>query len=135
MSGIVGYRGETGGVSIVLDCLERLEYRGYDSAGVGAVRPGIAVVAIATTSRVTENAWSNIEEGKAREGLAIAIVDDRDEDAERHADSVRRVPTTHDWVQPLLVALPLQLLAYCVGMLRGCDVDQRRNLAKSVTVE
>jgi glucosamine--fructose-6-phosphate aminotransferase (isomerizing) len=78
---------------------------------------------------------SNIEEVKARSGIVIAVTDHHDPDLEQKADQVLLVPSTHDLLSPLLTVLPLQLLAYHIALLRGCDVDQPRNLAKSVTVE
>jgi len=78
---------------------------------------------------------SNVEEIKAREGIVIAVATEGDEEIGAKADLVIPVPSSLEWLQPLLVALPLQLLAYHLGVLRGCDVDQPRNLAKSVTVE
>jgi glucosamine--fructose-6-phosphate aminotransferase (isomerizing) len=78
---------------------------------------------------------SNIEEVKARDGLVIAVATEGDDEIASKADALIAVPPSLEWLQPLLVALPLQLLAYHLGVLRGCDVDQPRNLAKSVTVE
>ena len=102
---------------------------------IALIKSGLPVLAIATSSPVVDKVWSNVEEVKARGGLAIAVVDEDDLEAEERADAVLRVPVADYRVQPLLVALPLQLLAYHIGTLRGCDVDQPRNLAKSVTVE
>ena len=102
---------------------------------IALIKSGLPVLAIATSSPVVDKVWSNVEEVKARGGLAIAVVDEDDLEAEERADTVLRVPVADYRVQPLLVALPLQLLAYHIGTLRGCDVDQPRNLAKSVTVE
>ena len=78
---------------------------------------------------------SNIEEVKARGGVVVAVATAGDDDIEEKADVVIPVPPTLDWTQSLLVAPALQLFAYHLGVLRGCDVDQPRNLAKSVTVE
>ena len=78
---------------------------------------------------------SNIEEVKARSGIVIALTDEPDKDLEDKADSVIVVPKTHELLSPLLMVLPLQLLAYHIALVRGCDVDMPRNLAKSVTVE
>ena len=78
---------------------------------------------------------SNIEEIKARDGIVIAIATEGDEEIAAKADLVISVPPCPEWLQPLLIAVPLQLLAYHLGVLRGSDVDQPRNLAKSVTVE
>jgi glucosamine--fructose-6-phosphate aminotransferase (isomerizing) len=78
---------------------------------------------------------SNIEEVKARGGQVIAVANGGDAEVEAKADFVLRVPPTHEYLSPFLTIIPLQLLAYHVACLRGCDVDQPRNLAKSVTVE
>jgi len=93
------------------------------------------VVAIAPIGPSYEKMSSNIEEVKARDGIVIAVATEGDEEMEAKTDIVMPIPAVPDWIQPLLVALPLQLLAYHLGVLRGCDVDQPRNLAKSVTVE
>jgi glucosamine--fructose-6-phosphate aminotransferase (isomerizing) len=93
------------------------------------------VVAIAPQGATYEKMMSSIEEVKARDAIVIAIVTAGDDEIETKADVVIPIPATLEWVQPLLVALPLQLLAYHLGVLRGADVDQPRNLAKSVTVE
>jgi glucosamine--fructose-6-phosphate aminotransferase (isomerizing) len=93
------------------------------------------VVAIAPRDHVFEKMLSNIEEVKARSGIVIALTDEPDKDLEDKADSVIVVPRTHELLSPLLMVLPLQLLAYHIALLLGCDVDQPRNLAKSVTVE
>jgi glucosamine--fructose-6-phosphate aminotransferase (isomerizing) len=78
---------------------------------------------------------SNIQEVKARGASVIAVVTEGDVDAARLADHVIEVPETPELLSPVVVTVPLQLLAYHVAVLRGCDVDQPRNLAKSVTVE
>ncbi|MBL8819668.1 MAG: glutamine--fructose-6-phosphate transaminase (isomerizing) [Planctomyces sp.] len=78
---------------------------------------------------------SNMEEIKARKGPVIAIACEGDRDVARVADEVIYVPDVEDYLQPLVCAIPLQLLAYHVALLRGCNVDRPRNLAKSVTVE
>jgi glucosamine--fructose-6-phosphate aminotransferase (isomerizing) len=93
------------------------------------------VVALMPRDRVYDKMLSNVEEVKARSGIVIALTDTADADLERRADAVIVVPRTHELLAPLLMALPLQLLAYHIALLRGCDVDQPRNLAKSVTVE
>ncbi|MBI2468602.1 MAG: glutamine--fructose-6-phosphate transaminase (isomerizing), partial [Candidatus Rokubacteria bacterium] len=93
------------------------------------------VVALAPSGPTYEKMASNIEEVKAREGIVIAVATEGDVDIAAKADVVIPVPPALHWVHPLLVAVPLQLLAYHLGVLRGCDVDQPRNLAKSVTVE
>jgi glucosamine--fructose-6-phosphate aminotransferase (isomerizing) len=78
---------------------------------------------------------SNIEEVKARSGIVVAVTDRENTDLANRVDAVIHVPETHELLSPLLMALPMQLLAYHIALLRGCDVDQPRNLAKSVTVE
>lgn len=82
-----------------------------------------------------EKTVSNIQEVKAREGVVIAIVTEGDEQARKAADHIIEVPPTSALLAPILEVVPLQLLAYYVALRRGCDVDQPRNLAKSVTVE
>jgi glucosamine--fructose-6-phosphate aminotransferase (isomerizing) len=82
-----------------------------------------------------EKTVSNMQEVKARDGVVIALVTQGDNEASHLADYTIEIPRTSDMVSPILAALPLQLLAYHIGVRRGCDVDQPRNLAKSVTVE
>ncbi|QDU91334.1 Glutamine--fructose-6-phosphate aminotransferase [isomerizing] [Pirellulimonas nuda] len=84
---------------------------------------------------VYEKVLSNMEEIKARGGPVIAIVDEHDSRAAELADDVISVPVVADFAQPIVSVVPLQLLAYHIAVLRGCDVDKPRNLAKSVTVE
>src|SRR5579871_3361276 len=102
----------------------------------------LPVVVLATHDRnneesrlLYEKTLSNIQEVKAREGIVLAIVTQGDEEARKTADHVIEVPPTLDLLAPLLEIVPLQLLAYHIAVRRGCDVDQPRNLAKSVTVE
>jgi len=78
---------------------------------------------------------SNVEEVKARGGRVIAVVTEGDGGVAKLADHRIEVPETLDVLAPILTVLPLQLLAYYIAVRRGCDVDQPRNLAKSVTVE
>ena len=82
-----------------------------------------------------EKTVSNIQEVKAREGIVVAVVTEGDHEARKSADHVIEVPLTHTLLSPILEIVPLQLLAYHIAVRRGCDVDQPRNLAKSVTVE
>ena len=84
---------------------------------------------------VYEKVMSNLEEVKARGGPLIAVACEGDEDIAERADEVIYVPEAPDYLQPIIGAVPLQLLAYHIALLRGCDVDKPRNLAKSVTVE
>jgi glutamine---fructose-6-phosphate transaminase (isomerizing) len=102
---------------------------------IALVDSRMPVVAIAPQGSTYEKITSNLEEIKARDGIVIALATEGDEAIASLADHVIPVPPSLEWLQPLLVALPLQLLAYHVAVLRGCDVDQPRNLAKSVTVE
>jgi glucosamine--fructose-6-phosphate aminotransferase (isomerizing) len=102
---------------------------------IALIEPGVPVVAIATASHVYPKMLSNIQEVKARGAEVIAIASEDDADIEGLADHVLRVPRTPELYSPVVVSVPLQLFAYHVAKLRGCDVDQPRNLAKSVTVE
>jgi glucosamine--fructose-6-phosphate aminotransferase (isomerizing) len=79
--------------------------------------------------------FSNIQEIRARRGNVIAIITHGDHEIKTNADHLIEIPSVPELLSPLLVALPLQLLAYFISVKRGCDVDQPRNLAKSVTVE
>ncbi|MFH0877097.1 MAG: glutamine--fructose-6-phosphate transaminase (isomerizing) [Candidatus Omnitrophota bacterium] len=94
-----------------------------------------AVVCIAVASKVYEKVISNIQEIKARSGKLIAIATEGDKAIQAHVREVIYVPRCDEFFSPLLVALPLQMLAYHIAVARGCNVDQPRNLAKSVTVE
>jgi len=94
-----------------------------------------AVVCINPHSHVYEKMSSNIQEIRARRGNVIAIATRGDKEIKHNADFVIEVPSTPELLSPLLVVLPLQMLAYFIAVKRGCDVDQPRNLAKSVTVE
>jgi glucosamine--fructose-6-phosphate aminotransferase (isomerizing) len=82
-----------------------------------------------------EKTLSNIQEVKAREGIVVAVVTQGDEEARKTADHIIEIPPTSELLSPILEIVPLQLLAYHMAVRRGCDVDQPRNLAKSVTVE
>lgn len=93
------------------------------------------VVVIATRDNTYDKIVSNIQEVKARKGRIIAIVNDDDNNIEKMAEYVIRIPHTLDFLMPIISIIPLQLLAYFIAVKRGCDVDQPRNLAKSVTVE
>jgi len=93
------------------------------------------VVVIATQDKSYEKIVSNIQEVKARKGIVIAIVTEGDTTIKSMADHVMEVPKTHEALAPLTTVIPLQLLSYYIAVLRGCNVDQPRNLAKSVTVE
>ena len=93
------------------------------------------VVFIAPKRGIYEKVISNIEEVRARKGNIIAIITEGDESVKRLADHYIEIPDTEEMLVPLLATIPLQLLSYYVAVIRGCNVDQPRNLAKSVTVE
>jgi glucosamine--fructose-6-phosphate aminotransferase (isomerizing) len=93
------------------------------------------VVCVATDSHVYDKVVSNIQEVRARGAEVIAIATDGNEDIQHHADDVVYVPRSHPFLQAALAVIPLQLLAYRIARLRGVNVDQPRNLAKTVTVE
>jgi glucosamine--fructose-6-phosphate aminotransferase (isomerizing) len=95
----------------------------------------LPVVAIATGRRVFEKVKSNLQEVKARDGQVIVVTDHEPFELDGVADHVLRVPSLPETLQPIVNVVPLQLLAYQIGVRRGADVDQPRNLAKSVTVE
>ena len=84
---------------------------------------------------VYDKVIANMEEIKARGGPVIAVTCEGGTQAAELADDVIRIPTVEDFLQPIVTAIPMQLLAYHIAVLRGCDVDKPRNLAKSVTVE
>jgi glutamine---fructose-6-phosphate transaminase (isomerizing) len=96
---------------------------------------GTPVVVVATNIHVYDKIVSNIQETRARGAHVIAIATDGNEDIQHHADDVIYVPRTPNFLQAPLAAIPLQLLAYRIARLRGLNVDQPRNLAKTVTVE
>jgi glucosamine--fructose-6-phosphate aminotransferase (isomerizing) len=93
------------------------------------------VVCVATNAANYDKVVSNIEEIAARQGSVIAITDEENHDLDEVTEYVIRIPDTVDCLEPLLTVVPMQLLSYYVAVLRGCHVDQPRNLAKSVTVE
>ena len=93
------------------------------------------VVFLAPHDSTFDKVFSNIQEVKARKGIIITVTDKRTKDLEKISDYIIDVPSTHPRTFPLLASIPLQLLAYHLAVLRGCDVDKPRNLAKSVTVE
>ncbi len=93
------------------------------------------VVFIATRDSSYEKIVSNIQEVKARKGVVIAIVTEGDETIREMADHVIEIPETDEVMVAIPAVVPLQLIAYHIAVMRGCDVDQPRNLAKSVTVE
>lgn len=102
---------------------------------IALIDENMPAVFIATRDSSYEKIVSNIQEVKARKGKIIAIVSEGDEQISKMADYTIEVPSTHEALMPLVSVVPLQLLSYHIAVLRGCNVDQPRNLAKSVTVE
>jgi len=102
---------------------------------IALIDQNMPVVFIATKDSTYDKILSNIQEVKARRGRIIVIATEGDEEIKHLADHVIYVPPTMEFLTPILTIIPLQLLAYYIAVLRGCDVDQPRNLAKSVTVE
>jgi glucosamine--fructose-6-phosphate aminotransferase (isomerizing) len=102
---------------------------------IALIDNSMPVVVIAPRDGVYEKVRSNVEEVKARRGRVIGVVSKGDTELRPYLDHVIEIPQTHESLTPILASIPLQLLAYHIAVLRGCDVDQPRNLAKSVTVE
>ncbi len=102
---------------------------------IALIDENMPVVFIATRDSSYEKIVSNIQEVKARKGEVIAIVSEGDTEISEIADHIIEVPHTHEALMPLIAVIPLQLLSYHIAVMRGCNVDQPRNLAKSVTVE
>jgi glucosamine--fructose-6-phosphate aminotransferase (isomerizing) len=102
---------------------------------IALIDENLPVVAIATHTPVYDKVVSNLQEVKARDGKLIVICDEGDDAIKKLADDVIEIPWTIEPLQPILSVVPTQLLAYYIALRRGCDVDQPRNLAKSVTVE
>jgi glucosamine--fructose-6-phosphate aminotransferase (isomerizing) len=123
--------------------LKEISYIPTEAYSAGEMKHGpialldedVPVVVVATDSAVYEKVVSNIQEVRARGAEVIAIATDGNEDIQHHADDVVYVPRTHPFLQAALAVIPLQLLAYRIARLRGLNVDQPRNLAKTVTVE
>ena len=102
---------------------------------IALIDRNLPVVALAVEGAVLEKMMSNMEEVRAREGTLIAIATEGNQEISRITSRAFFVPPAPELLTPVLLAVPLQLLAYHIALLRGCDVDQPRNLAKSVTVE
>jgi glucosamine--fructose-6-phosphate aminotransferase (isomerizing) len=123
--------------------LKEISYVATDAYAAGEMKHGpialldesTPVVVVATQSPVLEKLVSNMQEVRARGARVIAVASANDEEIATHADEVIRVPETDWMLAPLLAVIPLQLLAYRIARLRGLNVDQPRNLAKTVTVE
>jgi glutamine---fructose-6-phosphate transaminase (isomerizing) len=123
--------------------LKEISYIATDAYAAGEMKHGpialldesTPVVAIATASPVLEKLISNVQEVRARGARVIAVATEGDESVDEHVDEVIRIPATHWMLSPLLAVVPLQLFAYYIARARGLNVDQPRNLAKTVTVE
>jgi len=102
---------------------------------IALIDENMPIIVIATHGTSYEKVVSNIQEVKARKGKVIAIVTEGDEQVRNMADHVIEIPEVDEFLVPLLATIPLQLLSYHIAVMRGCNVDQPRNLAKSVTVE
>ena len=140
------YIGRQAGVPIALEGalkLKEIAYVSTDAYASGEMKHGpiamlderTPVVCVATSSAVLPQIIGNIEEVRARGAQVIAITSEGDHTVARHADSTIAVPATDPMLEPLLAVIPLQLLAYSIARRRGLNVDQPRNLAKTVTVE
>ena len=140
------YLGRNIGLPICLEGalkLKEISYIPTEAYSAGEMKHGpialldseTPVVVVATDSHVYDKVVSNIQETRARGAQVIAIATDGNEDIQHHADDVIYVPKTNEYLQAVLAVLPLQLLAYRIARLRGLNVDQPRNLAKTVTVE
>ena len=95
----------------------------------------VPVVAIVPRDSMRDKMLSNINEARARGGAVIAVATKGDSEAAALSDDAIEIPAASEVINPFLVSLPMQLIAYHIGVRRGCDVDQPRNLAKTVTVE
>ena len=102
---------------------------------IALIDKDMPIVVLATKDKSYDKIVSNIQEIKARNGIVIAIVSEGDTVIKSFADHTIEIPVSHEAIAPLLTVIPLQLLSYHIAVLRGCNVDQPRNLAKSVTVE
>jgi glucosamine--fructose-6-phosphate aminotransferase (isomerizing) len=102
---------------------------------IALIDEGFPVVCTVTPDRVYDKILNNLEEVRARNGRIIAVAAPGDRRVAALADAVLEVPRVIDELSPIVNVVPLQLLAYHVALIRGCDIDQPRNLAKSVTVE
>ena len=140
------YLGRHVGLPVALEGalkLKEISYIATDAYAAGEMKHGpialldesTPVVVVATQSPVLEKVISNIQEVRVRGARVIAIATEGDEQIAQHADEVIRVPQTDWMLAPMLAVIPLQLLAYNIARLRGLNVDQPRNLAKTVTVE
>jgi glucosamine--fructose-6-phosphate aminotransferase (isomerizing) len=123
--------------------LKELAYLHAEGYAAGELKHGpislldieVPLVAVATRSATYDKLISNVMEGRARDAKVIAVASEGDPQIERFADEVLWVPDCLEALSPILAVIPLQLFAYHTAVARGTDVDQPRNLAKSVTVE
>jgi glucosamine--fructose-6-phosphate aminotransferase (isomerizing) len=140
------YLGRHVGLPVALEGalkLKEISYTATDAYAAGEMKHGpialldesTPVVVVATDSPVLEKVISNVEEVKSRGARVIAVASHGNADIARHAADVITVPQTHWMLAPALAVIPLQLLAYHIARARGLNVDQPRNLAKTVTVE
>ena len=102
---------------------------------IALIDENMPVIIMATNQSAYEKITSNIQEVKARGGQVIAIITENDKEIRKLADYTIEIPETEEPLTPLISVIPLQLLSYHIALMRGCNVDQPRNLAKSVTVE
>jgi glucosamine--fructose-6-phosphate aminotransferase (isomerizing) len=140
------YLGRHVGLPVALEGalkLKEISYVATDAYAAGEMKHGpialldesTPVVVVATQSPVLEKVVSNIQEVRSRGARVIAVATEGDDSIDQHADEVIRVPPTDWMLAPLLAVIPLQLIAYFIAGHRGLNVDQPRNLAKTVTVE
>jgi glucosamine--fructose-6-phosphate aminotransferase (isomerizing) len=140
------YLGRHIGLAVALEGalkLKEISYLSTDAYAAGEMKhgpialleDGTPVVVVATDSPVKDKVVSNMQEVAARGAHVIAVAVDDDHEIDQHAKQVLRVPRIDWMLQPLLGTIPLQLLAYAIASKRGLNVDQPRNLAKTVTVE
>lgn len=123
--------------------LKEISYIHAEAYAAGEMKHGpialitdeVPVVGIATSGKTYEKVISNLEEVRARGARIIVVATEGNEQVKRHADRVMYVPEMSELLSPILATIPLQVLSYRIAKLRGCNVDQPRNLAKSVTVE
>ena len=102
---------------------------------IALIDEGMATLALAPNGSLYDKMVNNIQEVKARDGAVLAVATEGNQEIADQVDEVLYIPEISELLTPMLATIPLQLLAYHIAVLRGCDVDQPRNLAKSVTVE
>jgi len=127
-------------IALKLKEISYIHAEGYPAAEmkhgpIALIDEAMPVIVVAPKGAQYDKLVSNIQEVKARKGNVIAIVTEGDTEVKALADYIIEIPDAPDPLLPLLTVVPLQLLSYHIAMMRGCNVDQPRNLAKSVTVE